>query len=124
MQIYKNKAFNKWATKEGLTDAVLQAAVAEMEEGLVDADLGGYVFKKRVALVGRGKSGGARTLLAYKLSDKAFFVYGFAKNVRANISNKDLKALKLYAATLFAYSNKELEKAVKDGALIKVKSDG
>jgi hypothetical protein len=47
--------------------------------GLIDADLGGHIVKKRVALPGRGKSGGARTLLAYRLGDRAFFVYGFAK---------------------------------------------
>ncbi|MCP3688954.1 MAG: type II toxin-antitoxin system RelE/ParE family toxin, partial [Gammaproteobacteria bacterium] len=33
-----------------------------------------------------GKSGGARTLLAYKVGGKAFFVYGFAKNVRGNVT--------------------------------------
>lgn len=66
-----------------------------MECGLVDADLGGHIFKKRVALEGRGKRGSVRTLLAYKVADKAFFVYGFAKNTRANISDRELKALKL-----------------------------
>jgi hypothetical protein len=40
-----------------LTDQILCQAVAEMEKGLIDADLGGGVVKKRVALPGRGKSG-------------------------------------------------------------------
>lgn len=93
MQIYKTRQFDKWAGKEGLTDSVLAAAVVEMESGLIDADLGGHVVKKRVALPGRGKSGGARTLLAYRLGDRAFFVYGFAKNERDNIDDKELKAL-------------------------------
>lgn len=95
MQIFKNKAFNKWAAKEGLNDGVLRTAIEEIALGLMDADLGGHLFKKRVALGGRGKSGGARTLLVYRAGDKAFFVYGFAKNARANISAKELKALKL-----------------------------
>ncbi|WP_205422216.1 type II toxin-antitoxin system RelE/ParE family toxin [Marinobacter sp. Arc7-DN-1] len=74
---------------------------------------------------GGGKSGGGgRALLAYRAGDKAFFVYGFAKNVRANISDKELKALKLYADTLLHYSKAELRKAVKSGALIEVISDG
>ena len=66
-----------------------------MERGLIDADLGGHVMKKRIAVGGRGKSGGARTLLAYKSGDKAFFVYGFAKNALANVSADELRALKL-----------------------------
>ncbi len=82
------------------------------------------MFKKRVAVGGRGKSGGFRTLLAYRAADKAFFVYGFAKNARANISNKELKALKMYANTLLSYSRVELNKAVKGGALIEVVNDG
>ena len=124
MQIYKNKAFSKWAAKNGLSDEALCTAVAEIEDGLVEADLGGHVYKKRVALGGRGKSGGVRTLLAYKLGDKAFFVYGFAKNARSNISDKELKALKLYARTLLGYSEKELTVAVTSDALIKVNYDG
>ena len=124
MRIFKNKAFNKWAGKEGLTDAALQAAVTEIEKGLVDADLGGHVIKKRVALEGRGKSGGARTLLAYQVGDKAFFVYGFAKNARANIKADELKGLKAYATVLLGYSDKELRKAVEARVLIEVNNDG
>ena len=82
MRVFKNKLFSKWATKEGLSDEDLLNAVAEIENGLIDADLGGSVLKKRVALAGRGKSAGSRTLLAYRISDKAFFVYGFAKECK------------------------------------------
>ena len=78
MRVFKNKAFNNWAAEEGLGDESLLAAVDEMERGLIDADLGGHVVKKRVALAGRGKSGSVRTLLAYKVGNKVVFVYGFA----------------------------------------------
>lgn len=124
MQIFKNKAFNKWAAKEGLDDDALTSAVEEMERGLIDADLGGHVMKKRVAVGGRGKSGGVRTLLAYKRGDKTFFVYGFAKNVRANIKDDELKALKRYAQELLGYSDKALTEAIRHGALIEVENDG
>jgi hypothetical protein len=43
---------------------MLCAAVEEIASGLIEADLGGHVLKKRVALAGRGKSGGARVLIA------------------------------------------------------------
>lgn len=124
MQIFKNKAFNKWAIKEGLSDRDLQTAVHEMEKGLIDADLGGHVVKKRVALAGRGKSGGARTIVAYKLGNRAFFVYGFAKNAKANVTAPELKALKAYAAVLLKYNDKELKNALKAGVLIKVNNNG
>lgn len=82
------------------------------------------MVKKRVAVGGRGKSGGVRTLLAYKVDDKAFFVYGFAKNARANISANELKALKRLAKELLGYSDKALTEAIKHGALFEVESDG
>lgn len=124
MRAFKTKWFQKWATKEGLTDTALLSAVEEMEDGLVDADLGGHVVKKRVALPGRGKRGSARTLVAYQQGHKAFFVYGFAKNQRANVSAKQLKALKLLAAELLSYTNAVLSKAIKADELIEVNEDG
>ncbi len=124
MRVFKNRAFAKWATKEGLPDSVLMAAVDEMDRGLVDADLGGHVMKKRVAIEGRGKSGGVRTLLAYQAGDRAFFIYGFAKNARTNIKNVELKALKAYAALLLSYSDEALSDAASQGVLIEVQSHG
>jgi hypothetical protein len=61
--IIKTKKFHKWAQKAGLADVALCQAVVEMLAGLIDADLGGGVVKKRVALPGKGKSGGVRTFL-------------------------------------------------------------
>jgi hypothetical protein len=124
MRIFKNKTFNKWAVKEGLDDNALRMAVDEVGRGLIDADLGSHVVKKRVAIGGRGKSGGVRTLLAYKIADKAFFVYGFAKNARANISADELKALKHLAKELLSYSDKHLLEAMKNGVLLGVENDG
>lgn len=117
---YKTKWFHKWAGKEGLTDSALQTAIQEIDEGLIDADLGGRVIKKRIGLQGRGKRGGARTLLAYRFEDKAFFVYGFAKNERDNISRKELKALQLLAAELLGYGENELAQAIAADELIEV----
>lgn len=82
----------------------------EIGNGLIDADLGGHVIKKRVALLGRGKNGGARTLLAYRVKDKAFFVYGFAKNARSNIRPDELRGLGLLAAQMLDYSDERVRK--------------
>ena len=59
----KTRHFTRWMRKTGLADTALCAAVDEMVRGLVDADLGGGVVKKRVPLPGRGKSGSTRTLV-------------------------------------------------------------
>ena len=79
-RVFKTRSFGRWARKAGLFDDVLCQAVDEMIGGLVDADLGGGVVKKRVALPGRGKSGGSRTLVATNKGDRWFFIFGFEKN--------------------------------------------
>jgi hypothetical protein len=112
MRIYKTKNFAKWAKKEGLRDKALCEAVTEMERGLVDANLGDCVYKKRVALSGQGKRGGARTLLAYKAGNKAFFIFGFAKSELDNITDEQLRRLKTLARLLMEYTEQALQKAL------------
>ena len=124
MRVFKTRLFSRWADKEGVTDEALSQAVEELGGGLVDADLGGHVYKKRVGLHGRGKRGGARTVIAFRLEDEAFFLYGFAKNAQANIAPKDLHALRQLAEQLLAHDRQALEHAVATGKLNEVKSDG
>lgn len=103
--------------KTELTDKALCAAVAEMAQGLIDAELGGGVVKKRVGLAGRGKRGGARTLVATNKGERWFFVFGFEKNERANIAEDELEALQAIAAELLARTGPQLSAAVQDGSL-------
>jgi len=111
------KSFNRWAGKEGVPDRTLAKAVAEMEQGLIDADLGGSVVKKRIAR----ESGGHRTIIAWRSGTKAFFMYGFPKNTKDNIDDSELKALKKLAKELFSYSKGQLHQALNQGALTEVK---
>ena len=114
---FKTRYFGRWMRKTGLTDNTLCSAVAEMAEGLIDADLGGGIVKKRVGLAGRGKRGGARTLVATNKGTRWFFLYGFEKNDRANITDDELEALKEIAEQLLARTGKQLDEAVQDGSL-------
>ena len=120
MKVFKNKTFSKWASKENLSDKILISAIKEMEKGLIDVSLGGNVYKKRIAKAGQGKSGSTRTILAFKFEDKAFFIHGFAKKDKDNITDKELEYLKLYANTLFNFDENQIEKALKNNELMEV----
>ncbi|MGH8167873.1 MAG: type II toxin-antitoxin system RelE/ParE family toxin [Woeseiaceae bacterium] len=61
-----------------------------------------------------------RTIIAYLQGEKAFFVYGFAKSQRSNITRSELEALKVLAKKLLAYSPAEIADAVRAGELIKL----
>ena len=97
MLIFKTRWFNKWAIREGISDRILKKSITEMNQGLIDANLGGNVYKKRIGLHGRGKRSSIRTILAFKEGERAFFIYGFARNELGNINEHELKALKTYA---------------------------
>lgn len=123
MLIYKTKWFNRWAKKEGLNTASLCLAVAEMLNGLYEADLGGSVLKKRIARDGQGKSGGFRTLIATNKKDRWFFIYGFAKNERSNIDEDEEEALKKLATSLLLLSDESLAQSESKGKIIEVICD-
>ena len=128
MDIYKTKVFSRWAGSEGLSDEDLVAAVAELCNGQFEASLGGNLFKKRVALAGRGNSGGARTLIACRMGERAFFLFGFKKNERDNIGQQELMFLKQLAKEQIAASSDLIGAAIAVGELIKItiaeKKDG
>ena len=120
---FKTRHFARWMRKTDLSDSILWSAVMEMEQGLIDADLGGGVVKKRVALPGRGKSGGARTLVATNKGSRWFFVYGFEKSVRSSISDKELEALQEIAGDLLKLTTAQLDSAVADKTLEEICDD-
>lgn len=122
-RIFKTRHFSRWMRKTELSDPALCAAVLEMERGLIDADLGGGVVKKRVALPGRGKSGGARTLVATNKGNRWFFVFGFEKAERPNVTAKELEALQKIAADLLKLTSKDLDAHVEFGELQEICHD-
>lgn len=85
MRIYCTKWFARFARQEGIAEADLLGAIARTERGLIDADLGGGLIKQRVPRQGQGRSGGYRTIVAYRYREFALFLYGFAKSERENI---------------------------------------
>lgn len=90
MRLYKLKAFARFQRRERIADKALGKAVRSAEDGLVDADLGGGLIKQRVARPGQGKSGGFRTIIAYRRGDRAVFLFGFAKSERENLDDDEL----------------------------------
>ena len=107
--------------KTELTESALCLAVTEMSN--IDANMGGGVLKKRVAMPGRGKSGSARTLLATNRASRWFFVFGFEKNERADVTGKGLEALQQLGADLLRLSPSQLDEHVGSDALKEICHD-
>ena len=121
--IYKTRYFARWARRIGLNDSLLVATILEIQSGLLEADLGGGIVKKRIALPGRGKRGSTRTLLATNRDDLWFFVFGFGKNERENISEVELITLKKLAKDLLGLNAVQITEAIGEGFLEEVKHE-
>lgn len=121
MRILKVKAFHRWARKESVSDEALKNAVKEIERGLHDGDLGAGLIKKRVARPGRGKSGGYRTLLGYRNSERAIFFFGFAKSDKPNIEKDQEIDLKKMSTIFLNITEAKIDLLIKNGELIEVK---
>ena len=119
-----NKGFAKAARKLGLTDRALATAVREIEDGLVDARLGGFLLKKRIGIDGRGKSGGLRTILAYRQGSRVFFLYVFGKNERDNITDREHQALSELGDEYMAMPMERINDLVARGTLQEIFCDG
>lgn len=121
MRIFKHCNFSKWAKNEKITDKALQNAITELINGLFEANLGGGLYKKRIARRGYGKRGGYRTIIAFKQNDRAVFIFGFAKNERENIDDTEKEILKNLADYYLNSSNESLEVLLAINKLIEVK---
>ena len=120
MNVHLSKAFKRMARRGGLTDVHICQAVAEMNTGLIDANLGAGLFKKRIAMPGQGKRGSWRALLGFQTGKKAFFLYLFPKNSRDNIEGDEMKALKRLARYYLTLKPGEIKTALQCGELEEV----
>ena len=118
--VLKRKDFARWQVSERLPDTALCKAVEEMKRGLIDADLGGLLYKKRIGRPGSGKSGGYRTLLSARIGGRYVFLLGFSKSEKANITPEERKALQFAGKVFLDLSREALAKALKAGVLLEV----
>ena len=124
LRAFKTKPFARFADREGIEDAALRDAVRRAGRGLIDADLGGGVIKQRIARRGQGRSGGFRAIVLFRRGERAFFVYGFAKNDRENLRRDELKAFRLLAGEMLELDEAGVGAALANGTIIEVGGDG
>ncbi|WP_336173690.1 type II toxin-antitoxin system RelE/ParE family toxin [Ensifer sp. MJa1] len=113
----KDLEFEDWAAEYNVTDAMLCKTAKEIEAGLVeaglvDARLGGFLFKKRVAAPGRGKRGSCRTIVGHRQGDRLIFVHGFAKNETENITKKEKEVIRKLCDVYMLADHKKLSEMI------------
>jgi len=123
MGVFASKWFARFARKQRISERDLCRAAADVRAGDYDADLGGGVFKQRVARRGGGRSGGFRVILLFNRGPHVFFVYGFPKSAQANLKEDELMAFRKLADVLLAYRGPEIGAAISQGGLMEIACD-
>ena len=114
LRIFVTRTFDRLARKSGLDDQALLDAVNRAEQGLVDAHLGHFLIKQRIARTGEGRSGGYRTIIAYRKGDVAVFIFAFAKSDQENLSDRELVNLQGLAETFANFSPVDIEALISE----------
>jgi hypothetical protein len=120
--VYVTKEFARFQRRSKLSAVELIEAAERVRDGRWDADLGGGVFKQRIARKGEGKSGGYRTILCFKRGSHVFFIHGFAKNEKENVSQRELQGLKQFSSALLALGEEQITLALRNNELTEVAS--
>ncbi len=123
MKVFKYRLFEKWATKQGISDDDLRKAILEIENGLCDASLGGNVYKKRISRLGQGKRSAYRTILLMKQGDKVIFAHGFAKGEKDNITKNELEGFKMMAEAFLNLTDAQINTLINNKNLIEISND-
>lgn len=123
MRVFVVKVFRRFQRKEKIADDELCEAIKRAERGLVGADLGGALIKQRVARRGEGRSGGYRTIVAYREGDRAVFLLGFAKRDRENIDEKERRALVKQGSRILGMTDDQIEPFMDDGHMSEIDYD-
>jgi hypothetical protein len=124
VRLFATRWFARFARKERISDGQLCEGITRAEQGSADAELGGNLIKQRVARAGGGRSGGYRVVIAYRTRSRSVFLYGFAKNERDNIGDRELADLKKLAKRYLDFKDHEIALAVSAGELKEVLWNG
>jgi hypothetical protein len=126
-RVFFTKEFAKFARKNRIPEFVLVKVIEDADAGIVDANLGGCLVKIRVPRANEGKSGGYRTIVAFRAMERSFFLYGYAKNDRASIGREEEEALERYGQLLLSLEDQEIAKQIRErklGEALRKERDG
>jgi len=115
-RVFVFKGFARFARRMHVSDEALWEALLSPP----DADLGGGLFKYRIARPGEGERGGGRALIALKVGRRAVLMFGWEKKDMENITAKELKQYRDLAKIYLAYTDQEMTQWVNANVLIEI----
>lgn len=119
MKFLKNSIFIKQFKKIGIDKKDLKEVLNNIFDSRSES-LGSNLYKIRLSRKGEGKRGGFRSIFFWKKKELLIFCYLFPKNVKDNISKKEMKELKYLSDVYAKLSDKEIQMRVSSHAFEEV----
>ena len=124
MKHLKIKKFSSEAKRANLRDQILIDTLNEFfnlsREEQLKHSLGAGLYKLRIATKeGRGKSGGSRSILAFKKDNGIYWLHLFSKNDKENVITSELKKLKQLSNIMFTLTDEQIKNLVRGWAIFK-----
>lgn len=94
VRVFQTRQFARLARKLKLTRDRLRECVERIERGEVDATLGRYLVKQRIASGSKGRAGGHRAILCFVEGRRTVFLFAFAKADRATLTPNEEDAFR------------------------------
>ena len=128
MKHLKIKKFSSEAKRANLIDQILIHTLNEFfnlsREERLKYSLGAGLYKLRIVTKeGRGKSGGSRSILAFKKDNGIYWLHLFSKNDKENVTTSELKKLKQLSDIMFTLTDEQVKNLVNLGELCEVKTN-
>jgi hypothetical protein len=120
VRVFMTKWMSRFVRRERIGAKGLLQAISRAQSGAIDANLGSGLIKQRMARPGGGRSGGYRTIIAYRAGARAVFLYGFAKSERENIGGDELESLRQLGANWLNAEAATIVQALDEGALTEI----
>ncbi|MES2307987.1 MAG: type II toxin-antitoxin system RelE/ParE family toxin [Verrucomicrobiota bacterium] len=120
LRVFKTKWFHRFSKKESISDEKIDQTIRDILQGKIDGDYRGGLVKQRLARDNQGKSGGYRIIVLFQVKHRMFFVFGFAKSDRENITSMEEEGFRKLASYYFPLSDKELEMLISTDELTEI----
>ncbi len=114
----------KEARKLRIPDQKFIEAAQRARDGKAYADLGGGVYKERIARKGQGCSSGFRTVLCLRHDGDALFFAIFEKKRNANLNDEELKTALRIASEFRAFSEQDIRAAIAARKFREIQKEG
>jgi hypothetical protein len=129
MRVFAVPQVSRLMRKERLSDAILCRAARDLTAGVLragEADLGGGLYKKRLARPGSGKRGGYRAIIAYRApkTERILFAFAFAKSAAATLTPQEQEALARAAGSFVDADDRQLAVLLQSEDVREIACDG